>query len=62
MNLLNTFFNLIAKTSLEWHPEDAFDVLPKMGKGMLVIFVIIGVIIISTLLINKVFSKKNNDK
>ncbi len=62
MNLLNAMFGLLAKTSIEWHPKESLDVLPMMGKGMLVIFVIIGVIIISTLLINKIFSKKNNDK
>lgn len=48
----------VAETSMEWHPEKALEVLPKAGIGMLVIFVIIGVIILSTLLINKIFSKK----
>ena len=62
MNLLNAMFRLLAKTSIDWHPEDSLDVLPMMGKGMLVIFVIIGVIILATLLINKIFSKKNDDK
>ncbi|MBQ1263255.1 MAG: oxaloacetate decarboxylase [Oscillospiraceae bacterium] len=32
--------------------------LPYMGKGMLIIFVLIGVIILSTIFINKIFSKK----
>ena len=34
--------------------------LPYMGKGMLVIFVIIGVIILATLAINKIFSDKKD--
>ena len=34
--------------------------LPAMGFGMLCIFIVIGVIIIATYLINKVFSKKQN--
>lgn len=76
MNLLSKLFNLlsaapnadlvsdtaeIASKSLEWHPKDALGVLPYMGKGMLVIFVIIAVIIIATMLINKVFSKTKKD-
>ena len=32
--------------------------LPNMGVGMLVIFVVIGLIILTTLLINGLFSKK----
>lgn len=32
--------------------------LTHMGIGMLVIFVIIGIIILSTIIINKTFSKK----
>ena len=32
--------------------------LPNMGVGMLVIFVVIGMIILTTLLINWLFSKK----
>jgi hypothetical protein len=60
MKLLTMFLNLlnVAEKGMEWHPEKALEVLPKAGIGMLVIFVIIGVIIISTLLINKIFSGK----
>ncbi len=43
---------------LFFKPENFISSLGYMGKGMLVIFVIIGVIILSTLLINKIFSKK----
>ena len=49
-----------AESGMEWHPEKALEVLPKAGIGMLVIFVIIGVIIVSTLIINKVFSAKKD--
>ena len=34
--------------------------LSNMGIGMLVIFVLIGVIILTTLLVNKVFSRQDN--
>lgn len=43
---------------LNFEPGKFIEYLSYMGKGMLVIFVIIGVIILSTLLINKIFSKK----
>ena len=39
-------------------PENFIEYLSYMGKGMLVIFVIIGVIILSTAIINKICSKK----
>ncbi len=43
---------------IEFVPSRFLDMLQYMGKGMLVIFVIIGVIILATVLINKIFSKK----
>lgn len=36
--------------------------LPAMGFGMLCIFIVIGVIIVATYLINKAFSKKKDKK
>lgn len=39
-------------------PENFINNLSYMVRGMLVIFVIIGVIILTTLLVNKLFSKK----
>lgn len=63
MNILSMFLNLLnADSGMSWHPKDAISVLPKMGIGMLVIFVVIGVIIVATLLINKIFSSKKKDK
>ncbi len=44
--------------AIEFHPEKFVEMLQYMGKGMLVIFVIIGIIILSTIAINKLFSKK----
>ncbi len=41
---------------LNFKPERALQMLSKMGIGMLIIFVIIGVIILSTVAIQKVFS------
>lgn len=45
---------------LEFNPERALDMLGHMGIGMLVIFVIIGVIALSTVLIQKLFSGKKD--
>ncbi len=46
------------KINIDFEPSRFVDMLGYMGKGMIVIFVIIGVIILTTLLINKIFSKK----
>ncbi len=35
------------------------EMLPRMGIGMLVIFVVIGIIVLSTVVINKVFADKS---
>ena len=47
-----------AFSGLEFVPGRFIEMLDKMGIGMLVIFIIIGAIILTTLLINKIFSKK----
>ncbi len=47
MDILNSF-----------NPQGFVEMLPKMGIGMLVIFILIGVIILATLAINAIFSKK----
>lgn len=47
-----------AEEGMSWHPEQAIGMLKHMGVGMLVIFVIIGIIIVATLLVNKIFSDK----
>ena len=41
-----------------FNPAGFLSRLPTMGVGMLVIFVVIGVIILTTMLINWLFSKK----
>ncbi len=43
---------------MEFNPQNFISNLPYMGKGMLGIFVTIVIIIISTVLINKIFSRK----
>lgn len=43
---------------LQFIPMNFVKYLDKMGIGMLVIFIVIGVIILTTMLINKVFSSK----
>ncbi len=71
MKLLNMFFNLLSKdvvataatsasgdiNNITFEPQRFLEMLGYMGKGMLVIFVLIGVIILVTMLINKIFSK-----
>ena len=47
-----------AAPTIEFVPERFLEMLPYMAKGMLVIFVLIGVIILVTMLINKVFKDK----
>ncbi len=44
--------------NIQFDPMGFVNQLPKMGVGMLVIFVVIGLIILSTMLINWLFSKK----
>ncbi len=63
MNLIsapNSSATLAAATEegMKWHPEKALETLDNMGIGMLVIFVIIGAIILTTIIVNKIFSKK----
>lgn len=68
MKLFNMIFNILSASKvteaphktpeLSFEPQNFVDMLGYMGKGMLVIFVIIGVIILATLLINKIFSNK----
>lgn len=68
MKLFNVIFNILSASKvteaptktpeLVFEPQRFLEMLGYMGKGMLVIFVIIGVIILATLLINKVFSNK----
>lgn len=71
MRFLNMFFNLLNKdvvttttanggdlTNITFEPANFLDMLYYMGIGMLVIFVLIGAIILVTMLINKIFSKK----
>lgn len=42
---------------IQFNPLGFVEQLPKMGVGMLVIFVVIGLIILTTLLINWLFSE-----
>ena len=45
---------------LNFIPMNFVKNLSYMGIGMLIIFIIIGIIILATILINKIFSKKGN--
>ena len=42
-----------------FEPGKFIEMLPYMGLGMLTIFVIIGILILTTMVINKICSKKN---
>lgn len=53
---LNSSANALDKLTFE--PMNFVRMLRYMGTGMLVIFVIIGVIILTTMLVNKIFSKR----
>ena len=44
--------------NIVFNPAGFIEQLPRMGVGMLVIFVVIGLIILTTMLINWLFSKK----
>ena len=44
---------------LSFDPSRILEMLPRMGIGMLVIFVVIGVIALSTVVINKIFATKD---
>ena len=50
--------NFLTNTSFQFDPMAFVDNLRHMGVGMLVIFVVIGIIILTTMLINWLFSKK----
>ena len=62
MNFLMTLLTAApaahAASKLVFDPAQFVKMFPYMGKGMLVIFVLIGVIILVTMLINKIFSGK----
>lgn len=54
-------FSLTSKITFE--PANFLSMLKYMGLGMLVIFIIISIIILATVLINKIFSpKKKKDE
>ena len=55
---MKLFALLNSAPQIEFNPDGFVKMLPYMGIGMAVIFVIIGVIILATLLINKIFSNK----
>lgn len=51
-------FALTAAPKLSFEPLNFIKNLQYMGIGMLVIFVVIGIIILATLLVNYLFSSK----
>ena len=53
------FTNILAEAApqLTFEPANFISYLKYMGIGMLVIFVVIGIIVLTTMLINKVFAE-----
>ena len=43
---------------MDFNPERFVEMLPNMGFGMLGIFVVIGAIVVSTYVLNSIFSRK----
>ncbi len=59
MKLLNMVIAILNSTpTLTFEPQRFIDMLGYMGKGMLVIFVLIGVIVLVTMFINNIFQQK----
>lgn len=56
MNILLTM--LTQSNGVNFKPEAILDMLPYIGEGMLCIFIVIGIIILITVLLNKCTSKK----
>ena len=52
------FFEAFASMFKSFHPQGFVEQLGVMGIGMLGIFIIIGIIIVATVIINKAFSAK----
>ena len=44
---------------MEFHPENFLNALPVLGKGMLAIFLVIGILILGVYLLNAVGNRKN---
>ena len=55
LNILTTAFSMIG--DLKFNPKALLDMLPYIGEGMLCIFIVIGIIILITILLNKITSK-----
>ena len=45
-------------SGVNFNPNAILDMLPYLGEGMLCIFIVIGIIILITTLLNKITSKK----
>lgn len=58
MKLLALTLSIFSDLGISFEPGNFVDNLKNMGLGMLIIFVIIGIIILFTTLVNKIFSKK----
>ncbi len=55
---MNIFMGILMSIFERFEPKAFIDNLSYMGKGMLGIFVVIGVIILTVIILNKVTSKK----
>lgn len=55
LNILTTAFSMIG--DIKFNSKALLDMLPYIGEGMLCIFIVIGIIILITILLNKITSK-----
>lgn len=53
---------LVSDGSFVFEPTNFITNLSYMGLGMLGIFIVIGLIMVVTFVLNKIFSKKNDDQ
>lgn len=59
--LLSAASSEATESGLVFQPDNFVASLSLMGRGMLGIFVTIGIIVVATLIINKIKGRKNDD-
>lgn len=49
-----------SESAIEFHPENFMSSLSYMGTGMIGIFIVIGLIVLATVVLNKLFREKSD--
>lgn len=60
LNFLTTSNTDASAGGIHIEPGRFVEMLPKLAIGMISIFLVIGLIIVSTYILNKIFSRKKN--